>query len=124
MGQPEDEREFAQRFSRVSTPLTPRVNQRPTALPCWRHLPRLSPCTSSPSYSVHTLRGKFAGSHTKHGVVQYPTSRTVQTYLLSLLLALLTVYAPAYALGVPSLKQDSGSLVRRMTWVRLFAELS
>ncbi|KIP03290.1 hypothetical protein PHLGIDRAFT_246141 [Phlebiopsis gigantea 11061_1 CR5-6] len=44
------------RFSRVSAPLTSRVNQRPTALRCWRRLPRLSPCTSSLSYSVHTLR--------------------------------------------------------------------
>ena len=48
----------------------------------------------------------------------------LRTYLLSLLLALLTVYPPAYTLGVPSLGSDSPSLVRRLTWVRLFAELS
>ena len=40
------------------------------------------------------------------------------------MVALLCVYTPVYTLGVPSFKQDSESLVRRMTWVRLFAELS
>lgn len=50
-------------------------------------------------------------------------SHILETYLLSLLLATLTVYAPAYALGVPTLQSDTESLVRRLTWVRLFAEL-
>lgn len=52
-----------------------------------------------------------------------PSSHILETYLLSLLLATLTVYAPAYALGVPTLQSDTESLVRRLTWVRLFAEL-
>lgn len=43
---------------------------------------------------------------------------------MSLLLAILTVFPPAYALGLPSWKSDSPSLVSWFTWVRLFAELS
>ena len=51
-------------------------------------------------------------------------SYVLGTYLLALMVALLTVYPPAYALGHPSWKTDTESIVRRMTWVRLFAELS
>jgi len=54
----------------------------------------------------------------------YSTSHVLQTYLLSLMLALLTIYTPAYALGTPSFKGSTESLVRRLTWVRLFAELA
>ncbi|PIL29156.1 hypothetical protein GSI_09205 [Ganoderma sinense ZZ0214-1] len=43
---------------------------------------------------------------------------------MSLLLAILSVLPPAYALGPPSFGSDSPSLVSRLTWVRLFAELS
>nr|VWO98584.1 BZIP domain-containing protein [Ganoderma boninense] len=43
---------------------------------------------------------------------------------MSLLLAILTVLPPAFALGPPSFGSDSPSLVSRLTWVRLFAELS
>ncbi|KAI0088219.1 GPI biosynthesis protein family Pig-F-domain-containing protein [Irpex rosettiformis] len=46
------------------------------------------------------------------------------TYLLALLLALLTVWTPAYVVGPPSLSSDSDSLVKRMTWICLFAELN
>ena len=36
----------------------------------------------------------------------------------------LTAFPPAYALGSPSLASDSAALVNRLSWVRLFAELS
>ncbi|KAI0357641.1 PIG-F-domain-containing protein [Trametes cingulata] len=52
------------------------------------------------------------------------TSHLLQTYVMSLLLAMLTVLPPAYTLGLPSLGSDSPSLVSWFTWVRLFAELS
>ncbi|RPD61579.1 PIG-F-domain-containing protein [Lentinus tigrinus ALCF2SS1-7] len=51
-------------------------------------------------------------------------SHPLQTYAMSLLLSVLTVLPPAYTLGIPSLGSDSPSLVSRLTWVRLFAELS
>ncbi|KAI0372354.1 PIG-F-domain-containing protein [Pilatotrama ljubarskyi] len=51
-------------------------------------------------------------------------SQVFQTYVMSLLLATLTVLPPAYTLGPPSLGSDSPSLVSWFTWVRLFAELS
>jgi len=46
-------------------------------------------------------------------------SHVLHTYLLALLTSILTVFTPAYTLGVPT-----RSLVNRLTWVRLFAELS
>ncbi|KAI0649864.1 GPI biosynthesis protein family Pig-F-domain-containing protein [Trametes meyenii] len=52
------------------------------------------------------------------------TSHLLHTYLTSLLLAVLAVFPPAYTLGPPSWGSDSPSLVSRLTWVRLFAELS
>ncbi|TBU25709.1 GPI biosynthesis protein family Pig-F-domain-containing protein [Dichomitus squalens] len=52
------------------------------------------------------------------------TSHTLQTYSTALLLSILTVLPPAYALGPPSFGSDSPSLVSRLTWVRLYAELS
>ncbi|CAL1709744.1 unnamed protein product [Somion occarium] len=51
-------------------------------------------------------------------------SHLLRTYLLGLLVALLSVFSAAYTLGVPSLGSDTESLVRRLTWIRLFAELS
>ncbi|KZT43307.1 hypothetical protein SISSUDRAFT_1057719 [Sistotremastrum suecicum HHB10207 ss-3] len=51
-------------------------------------------------------------------------SHHAQTYLLALLVALLTVLAPLYALGRPSFDSDPDSMIRRLTWFRLFAELS
>ncbi|KAH7926884.1 hypothetical protein BV22DRAFT_1061962 [Leucogyrophana mollusca] len=51
-------------------------------------------------------------------------SRLSHTFLLSLVLSFLTVFTPAYAMGRPSLATDTGSLVIRLTWTRLFAELS
>ncbi|KDR76870.1 hypothetical protein GALMADRAFT_155582 [Galerina marginata CBS 339.88] len=52
------------------------------------------------------------------------TSLCLKTYLLALLISIMTVYSPAYALGVPTLGNDSASIVKRWTWVRLFAEFS
>ncbi|EMD36950.1 hypothetical protein CERSUDRAFT_114862 [Gelatoporia subvermispora B] len=51
-------------------------------------------------------------------------SHTPHTYSLALLVALLTSFTPAYTLGPPSLRSDAKSLVTRLTWIRLFAELS
>ncbi|KAG6865095.1 hypothetical protein C0991_005150 [Blastosporella zonata] len=51
------------------------------------------------------------------------TSHVPQTYLLALLLSLLVVLPPVYSLGWPTFsKNDSQTLVQRLTWVRLFAE--
>jgi len=51
-------------------------------------------------------------------------SHPFETYTLSLLLALLTTFTPAYVLGPPSLAATSEALVVRLAWIRLFAELS
>ncbi|KAF8915434.1 GPI biosynthesis protein family Pig-F-domain-containing protein [Mucidula mucida] len=51
-------------------------------------------------------------------------SSGLNTYLLSLLISLLSVFAPAYTYGTPSLSSDTESMVIRMTWTRLFAEFS
>ncbi|PPQ67836.1 hypothetical protein CVT24_003142 [Panaeolus cyanescens] len=51
------------------------------------------------------------------------TSYILKTYLLALLLAIMTVYAPAYVIGVP-LGSSNLSVVKRWTWLRLFVELS
>lgn len=51
-------------------------------------------------------------------------SHHLHTFALSLLISFLTIFTPAYTLGVPSLKSDTESLVRRLTWIRLFAEIS
>ncbi|TFK90006.1 PIG-F-domain-containing protein [Polyporus arcularius HHB13444] len=51
-------------------------------------------------------------------------SHPMQTYAMSLLLSVLTVLPPAYIFGPPPLGSDSPSLVSRLTWIRLFAELS
>ncbi|PFH47601.1 hypothetical protein AMATHDRAFT_151706 [Amanita thiersii Skay4041] len=47
-----------------------------------------------------------------------------RTYLLALLLSLLSVPVPAYTLGIPKRGNDSQTLVNRFTWIRLYAELS
>ena len=52
------------------------------------------------------------------------TTHFTQTYLLGLLLSLLAVYPIAYTLGKLSFDASSNSLIRRMLWIRLFAELS
>ncbi|KAA1475344.1 PIG-F-domain-containing protein [Dentipellis sp. KUC8613] len=61
------------------------------------------------------------------------TTHLAHSFLLSLLLSILVFFAPAYALGLPSLaplplplikREHKESLVLDNTWVRLFAELS
>ncbi|KAJ2916225.1 hypothetical protein MD484_g4219, partial [Candolleomyces efflorescens] len=52
------------------------------------------------------------------------SSMIPKTYLLALLISILTVFPAAYILGSPTWSNDSASLVRRWTWVRLFAEFS
>ncbi|KAH6877370.1 GPI biosynthesis protein family Pig-F-domain-containing protein [Coprinopsis sp. MPI-PUGE-AT-0042] len=47
-----------------------------------------------------------------------------KTYLLALLLVILAVLPPTYLLGPPGFGVDNASLVKRWTWVRMFAELS
>jgi phosphatidylinositol glycan class F len=51
-------------------------------------------------------------------------SHYLHTYLLACLISLLTAFTPVYTLGLPSFASDSKSLVTRLTWTRLFAELS
>ncbi|OCH90481.1 hypothetical protein OBBRIDRAFT_776854 [Obba rivulosa] len=51
-------------------------------------------------------------------------SHPLHTYLLGFLVALLTTFTPVYIIGPPSLRSDTKSLVTRLTWIRLFAELS
>ncbi|KAF9045283.1 GPI biosynthesis protein family Pig-F-domain-containing protein, partial [Panaeolus papilionaceus] len=51
------------------------------------------------------------------------TSYILKTSLLSLLLAIMTVYPPAFVIGVP-FGRTNLSVVKRWTWVRLFVELS
>lgn len=51
------------------------------------------------------------------------TSHPLQTYSLALLVALLTVWTPAFVFGPPSLGSSTEALVIRLTWIRLFAEL-
>ncbi|KAF8909756.1 GPI biosynthesis protein family Pig-F-domain-containing protein [Gymnopilus junonius] len=52
------------------------------------------------------------------------TSLTLKTYLLALLVSVMAVFPPAYAIGVPTLGGNSASIVQRWTWVRLFVEFS
>ncbi|KAJ6625089.1 GPI biosynthesis protein family Pig-F-domain-containing protein [Mycena sp. CBHHK59/15] len=69
-----------------------------------------------------------AGSLIFHGVLVLfgapITSHLWQTYLLALLLSILTVFPPAYTLGSPLLAPKTEAIETRMTWIRLFAEFS
>ncbi|KAG0699405.1 GPI biosynthesis protein family Pig-F-domain-containing protein [Suillus ampliporus] len=51
-------------------------------------------------------------------------SHIPDTLLLATVLALLSAFTPAYALGAPTFSSETSSLVARLTWTRLFAELS
>ncbi|KZP21352.1 hypothetical protein FIBSPDRAFT_953840 [Athelia psychrophila] len=70
----------------------------------------------------------FAGSFAIHAIIVLfgapVLSHSVHTYLLACILSLLTIFTPAYAIGIPTFASDSRSLVIRLTWTRLFAELS
>ncbi|KAF8624692.1 hypothetical protein AX17_007023 [Amanita inopinata Kibby_2008] len=48
----------------------------------------------------------------------------LRTYLMALLLSLLITPTPTFTLGVPKFGNDSQSLVHRLTWTRLYAEIS
>ncbi|KAH9474549.1 Phosphatidylinositol-glycan biosynthesis class F protein [Psilocybe cubensis] len=50
------------------------------------------------------------------------TSLVLKTYLLSLLISIITVYPPAYTIGISITGNNSASIVNRWTWVRLFTE--
>jgi len=67
------------------------------------------------SFAVHIILVLFGAPITSH---------VLHTYFLALLITLLTVFTPAYTLGVPSLTSAGGSLVNRLNWIRLFVELS
>ncbi|XP_006455119.1 hypothetical protein AGABI2DRAFT_180310 [Agaricus bisporus var. bisporus H97] len=45
-----------------------------------------------------------------------------RTYTLAFLLATLTVYTPAFVFGPPAFGSSSESLIKRLEWIRLFAE--
>jgi len=72
-------------------------------------------CTGFVSVAFYTLSILFGGPLTSH---------PLHTYLLALEVSLLTVFTPSFTYGIPSFKSDTESLVHRMTWIRLFAELS
>ncbi|TDL27919.1 PIG-F-domain-containing protein [Rickenella mellea] len=52
------------------------------------------------------------------------SSHFSESYLLSVFLAILVVFPVTYALRTPSFAPDTPSLVHRLTWTRLFAEIS
>jgi phosphatidylinositol glycan class F len=51
-------------------------------------------------------------------------SHIPHTFLLAIVLALLSTLTPAYALGPPSFSSNTSSLITRLNWTRLFAEFS
>lgn len=88
----------------------------------WLH-PSLLPC--SRYFLVHLCTGMSSLSlSVRRSPLNRVFSHCLHTYLLGLLVSLLTVFTPAYTLGAPSLKSDVIAYVTRLTWIRLFAELS
>ncbi|KAF7986121.1 hypothetical protein HWV62_41565 [Athelia sp. TMB] len=71
--------------------------------------------TLASSFAIHTIIVLFGAPVLSH---------CLQTYLLACILSLLTTLTPAYAIGIPTFGTTSQSLVVRLTWTRLFAELS
>ncbi|THH17997.1 hypothetical protein EW146_g2923 [Bondarzewia mesenterica] len=79
------------------------------------------------SFAIHAVLVLFGAPITTH---------LMHTYLLSLLLSILTTFVPAYALGPPSLPlpllsrnagyapDSSAGLIQNNTWIRLFAEFA
>jgi len=67
------------------------------------------------SLVAHALLVLFGAPFIKH---------VGRTYLLAFLIAALTALPPVYLYGPPSFSDDSSSLYKRWTFVRLFAELS
>ncbi|KAI0701944.1 GPI biosynthesis protein family Pig-F-domain-containing protein [Cytidiella melzeri] len=84
--------------------------------------------SQKPRATVNAAAATMAASVGYHIVIVLfgapVASHLLLTYVLALLLSLLTVWTPTYVIGLPTLSADSDSLVRRMTWIRLFAELS
>jgi len=52
------------------------------------------------------------------------TTHIIQTALFAFVVAILTAFTPTFVLGIPSFASDTSSLITRLTWTRLFAELS
>ncbi|KAG8216237.1 GPI biosynthesis protein family Pig-F-domain-containing protein [Butyriboletus roseoflavus] len=52
------------------------------------------------------------------------TTHILQTALLAFVIAILTAFTPAFVLGLPSFASDTPSMINRLTWTRLFVELS
>ncbi|KAF8123685.1 GPI biosynthesis protein family Pig-F-domain-containing protein [Boletus edulis] len=52
------------------------------------------------------------------------TSHVVQTALLAFVVSILAAFTPAFVLGVPSFSSNTVSMINRLTWTRLFVELS
>lgn len=69
-------------------------------------------CVALVFHATIVLFGAPSASHLPH------------TFLLAIVLALLSAFAPAYALGSPSFSSDASSFITRLNWTRLFAELS
>ncbi|KAG1884791.1 GPI biosynthesis protein family Pig-F-domain-containing protein [Suillus subluteus] len=69
-------------------------------------------CVALVFHATIVLFGAPSASHFPH------------TSLLAIVLALLSAFAPAYALGSPSFSSDTSSFITRLNWTRLFAELS
>ncbi|KAF5325569.1 hypothetical protein D9619_009996 [Psilocybe cf. subviscida] len=71
--------------------------------------------TFAASFTIHFLLVLFGAPI---------TSLVFKTYLLALLLSIMTVYAPAYSIGTPTFGSSGNALMRRWTWIRVFAEFS
>lgn len=85
--------------------------------------PPFSSTPSSCSLALPFLGTSFASASRTcvYRTILTKTSRSHvwETYLLALLLSVLTVFPPAYTIGSPR-----DSVVTWLTWVRLFAEFS
>ncbi|KAI9056467.1 PIG-F-domain-containing protein [Trametes sanguinea] len=101
-----------QASSRTAACSTSRRKYEPINPPQAQNLPQAFAKAAAVTFTVSVLLHAVTVFHPLH------------TYSMSLLLAVLAVFPPAYILDVPSLASDSSSLVTRLTWIRLFAELS
>ena len=72
-----------------------------------------------PTHNVSLFRPSFRAI-----VIESSCSHILQTALLAFVLAILTAFTPAFVLGVLSLASDTPSMINRLAWTRLFAELS
>ena len=93
--------------------------------------------TFSVSFMIHIILVLFGAPISRSLNILEPTklmltrneliiccSLILKTYFLALLISIATVYTPALVLGIPTLDNNSTSVVKRWTWIRLFAELS